>query len=747
MQQQNNNDTKFLSELQKGILIWYPWKKGAKCLLIGNDVVSLKELLDTYFVNTDEISIDESCNLSFIEVHKKEYDYVIAIGILERLSQPVCVLKGWLKLLTDNGMLLLGADNRLGLRYFCGLKDPFTKHCFDGIENYCRYDSKHLFEKGGRCYSAAEIKKILKESGINDFKFYSVFPNLNMPQFIYAEDFLPNEDLSIRYLPVYENPDTVFLKEEYILEDLIENGMFHSMANSYVVECNKNGRFADVKHVTLSLDRGKEKALATIIKNNDIVLKRALYAEGKAQLANLVCNHEDLKRHRVCVIDSWIDKEDYVMPFVEGKVALVYLRNLLLKDKDKFIKAMDHFREIIIESSNHVEDESEDMGVILERGYIDMVPLNCFFINDDFYFFDQEFYFEKFPANAIIYRMIIITYNGNKEMEAILPMNFFLERYGLLNRLMLWFELATGFVKELRNENVWFDFRQRYQRMEKIVKINRSELDETKYYDTLLDKCFLNIMNKKICVFGTGRFAEKFMAMYGKDYEIVTVIDNNSEKWGMDWHGYKIEPPDSLRNIDPNVYKVIVCIKQYKEAVKQLLMMNVTNIGIYDAHYIYPGRQVEIPKSHMNIAEEKKRYHIGYIAGVFDLYHIGHLNMFRRAKEQCDYLIVGVVTDEGVRTGKNRDPFIPFDERIELVRACRYVDEAVEIPYVYCRTPDAFEKYHFDVQFSGSDYENDEGWLAMKKYLEEHGANMVFFPYTQQTSSTKIKALIEEKLV
>ena len=108
---------------------------------------------------------------------------------------------------------------------------------------------------------------------------------------------------------------------------------------------------------------------------------------------------------------------------------------------------------------------------------------------------------------------------------------------------------------------------------------------------------------------------------------------------------------------------------------------------------------------------------------------------------------MGVVTDIGVRNNKHREPFIPYEERLEMVRSCRYVDEAVEIPYIYCRTPDMFEKYHFDVQFSGSDYEHDPGWLMMKQYLNERGAEMVFFPYTECTSSTKIKALIEKGLM
>ncbi len=144
---------------------------------------------------------------------------------------------------------------------------------------------------------------------------------------------------------------------------------------------------------------------------------------------------------------------------------------------------------------------------------------------------------------------------------------------------------------------------------------------------------------------------------------------------------------------------------------------------------------------------QAKKYHVGYIAGVFDVFHIGHRNMFKHAKEQCDYLIVGVVTDEGVRKNKRTEPYIPFEERIEMVRSCRYVDEAVEIPLGYAGTREAYRRYQFDCQFSGSDYINNPDWLGEKTFLEKNGVDMVFFPYTQSTSSTKLKALIEKRLL
>ena len=90
---------------------------------------------------------------------------------------------------------------------------------------------------------------------------------------------------------------------------------------------------------------------------------------------------------------------------------------------------------------------------------------------------------------------------------------------------------------------------------------------------------------------------------------------------------------------------------------------------------------------------------------------------------------------------------MPYEERAEMVRSCRYVDEVVKIPQRYATTQEAWKKYQFDVQFSGSDYEKDGEWLAGKEFLKKHGSDLIFFPYTQSTSSTKLKKLIEKKLI
>lgn len=733
------------SELQKSILKWYNFKKNTNVLFVG-DNENLVELFRGQNFRITHVSVRESAKTDFIEDNRAYFDYIVTIGILETCYEPVEMLKRWRSMLKSSGHFLLGTDNRLGLRYFCGDRDPFTGHNFDGIEDYRAYDSGNIKAMGGRCYDRYQIEIMLGEAGFSKRKFYSVLPNLSRTQLVYAEDYLPNEELAMRYFPAYHYPDTVFLHEEQLYTSLVRNGLFHQMANSYLIECSDQKDFSDVVHVTLSIDRGPEQAFATIIRSGRRVEKYPLYPQGRKKLRQLLDNAMDLKEHGISVVDAEIRDGVYCMPYISAPVGNSYMQELLLYDKDGFIEQMDRFYEIILQSSEHVTEN--ELGVILKRGYIDLVPLNCFYLDHEFVFYDQEFYEENYPAKAIMYRVITIIYDNDKTRESILPSVFFWERYHMRQHLSLWQNMTIQFTEQLRNQQELAFANDRCFANRHIIDFNRMKINESRgFYERLFrDNCFEAVKGKEIYVFGAGRYADKFLAFYKDELNISGVLDNNSSKWGLEFRGITVASPEILIQRDADSYKVIVCVKNYESVVKQLMRMGVQNIGIYDVNHIYPGRQRELPEIKLDSDQSKKKYHIGYIAGVFDLYHIGHLNMFRRAKEQCDYLIAAVVSDDGVRNNKKREPFIPFEERIEMVRSCKYVDEAVEIPYLYGGTVDAYQKYHFDCQFSGSDYIDDPWWLEQKKYLEEHGAELVFFPYTQQTSSTKIKALIERGL-
>lgn len=125
---------------------------------------------------------------------------------------------------------------------------------------------------------------------------------------------------------------------------------------------------------------------------------------------------------------------------------------------------------------------------------------------------------------------------------------------------------------------------------------------------------------------------------------------------------------------------------------------------------------------------------IGYTTGVFDMFHIGHLNILKNAKSQCDHLIVGVSTDELVKQYKNKKPIIPFEERIEIVKAIKYVDEVV--PQISMDKRQAWENLHYNVLFHGSDWKGSAMYDKVIRDLEEVGVKVVFLPHTQGVSST-----------
>lgn len=139
-----------------------------------------------------------------------------------------------------------------------------------------------------------------------------------------------------------------------------------------------------------------------------------------------------------------------------------------------------------------------------------------------------------------------------------------------------------------------------------------------------------------------------------------------------------------------------------------------------------------------------KKNKIGYTTGVFDLFHIGHLNILRRAKEECDYLIVGVTTDEEVERVKNKTPIIPFEERLEIVSELKAVDQAV--PEDDVDKLRAWEDYHYDVIFKGDDWKGSEKWNRYEEEFGKRDVEVTYFPYTKGTSSTELRKVLERVL-
>lgn len=170
-------------------------------------------------------------------------------------------------------------------------------------------------------------------------------------------------------------------------------------------------------------------------------------------------------------------------------------------------------------------------------------------------------------------------------------------------------------------------------------------------------------------------------------------------------------------------------IPQYEEVFKAVLERYAADPHEYGLHsYQY--------KKESGRLDNNKRVKIGYLSGTFDLFHVGHLNLLRRAKAQCDYLIVGV---HGSGAWKGKETFIPFEERKAIVRSCKYVDKVVDS---CTEDSDAWDLWHYDKLFVGSDYKGTPRFQRYEEYFADKGVEIVYFPYTQSTSSTQIRKAV-----
>lgn len=171
-------------------------------------------------------------------------------------------------------------------------------------------------------------------------------------------------------------------------------------------------------------------------------------------------------------------------------------------------------------------------------------------------------------------------------------------------------------------------------------------------------------------------------------------------------------------------------IPQYDEVYKSVLerhFQNPDSFGLQSFEY----------KSKQGRTNSKSPIVKGYLSGTFDLFHIGHLNIIRRAKEMCDYLVVGVHTSGA---WKNKETFIPLAERKAIVGAVKYVDKVITA----CdEDSDVWETYHYDRLFVGSDYKGTERFNRYEEYFRLRNVEIIYFPYTQGTSSTQLRRALK----
>ena len=568
------------------------------------------------------------------------YDYIVVKDCF--YDKPAEILRACMMLLKPEGRLLALFTNRYGMKYFCGAKDPFTGVVFDGVGGYLRSDTKYT----GRGYSHSEVENILRETGVDNYKFYYPLPDSRMPQVICTDDYRNGKSIAERLVDYDYQDRSVFIPEHRMLSEVIDDGALGFMANSFLVEiCADTGiPKNDVIFAVTTTDRGEKYGVVTSVRRDGRVIKRPIYKEGEKYLKRLYKYTEKLKARCVPVIPVELceDKRGlYIeMEYMDKEPLSDALVRIVKEDKKLFFDIFDEIKEYI-DMSADVSNNDEGEEVLL-NAYIDLAPLNAFYIGGEFgrdiIFYDQEFVAQYCPVLFPIYRTLFYFYQSKKEVEQYVPLSEMYERYGIDDEMKAYFaEIEKDFIYNLRQ----------FKKYEGLFEIAAPDYDR-----------FSKTMN-----------------------DITVLLSEDASK-------------------DMSEEKK----KTSNEAVS-------------------------------------KPYHIGYVPGVYDLFHKGHLILFERCKERCDYLIVGVLTDELVEYYKGKKPVISYEDRARVIEGLRCVDEVVPVDFSNTDKIAAWEQLHYDCHFSGNDHANH--WNDIIEELHKRGAEMEFFPYTEGISSTSIKKSVK----
>ncbi len=737
----------YLSELPNGLLGWYPFQKDGNVLQIGSWFGAFTEMLcsrcrtvtvveaDSYRAartgtrlrGIPNLEIREESILDYCRECSEKYDYII-FAVDENIDRfPDAdsygrVVSAVKPILAQEGKLFMILPNRFGAKYLCGEPDPATKVRFDGMsENNSglyRFDRQELLEF------------------IDDFRFpfvkmYYPMPDHHHTQMVYTDDYKPGSEIGERLFVYVSHKADRLLNEHPLMERFAKNKVLHIFSNIFLVEMG-NTPCSEVIYSAISAERDKDRAFATNIMRNGTVEKLPLYQEGTEGIRQLLKNTCELSRRGIPTLEMTEIEGRVVMRYVKAPTFSAYLREAAKNGRDVFLRCLDKLRNSILQSSEHAPSErntmlslapDEDWGVILEKAYLEMIPVNSFWEDGEILFYDQEFTKENCPANYVLFRALKDIYNFAPETQEIVSLGELMERYGLTATWDFYAQEEERFQTELRRRNVYSGFFYWIRHLYEASVKNRLSLENEK------EKCeyfhpFSDLDGRRIILFGAGRLAEYYLGKYGKIYPPAFLTDNNPDKWESRKEGIEIKNPDMISRLMQGTYRVIIAVKDYEPIVSQLEGMGISadDYRIFSAEMeSVLGRRIENPVS-------DGKYNIGYMEGAFDVFGIQDLEMLKYCKGRSHYLAVGVFTDEWIRSAENREPTVPFRERLEIVRQCKYVDRVVSVGLDCHGTIGMWKKLNFGCLFLPMEDREVSGTIWLQRKLRTLGVELEFFP-------------------
>lgn len=755
--------SRYLSDIPNGLFAWYPFESTSKTLVIGgcfgaflksicrrcaNTVVVEKDgfrahCLKKRMNHVNHLSVIHCDVIQYQKQSEQVFDYII--WAIDESSDSLSekdyniYFSAMKSLLAPKGKILAVIPNRIGVRFLSGERDLQTGLPFDGITD--NHSSTHRF-------SRSELLNFLDKMNFNSIKLYYPFPDYRNPQLIYTDDYPPTEDITERIKVYIAKNNERVLSEKNLYNVLAQNQVMTSFSNFFIVECGNNVKTSNVTYAAISSERSRGRAYATIICSDDKVRKLPIYDEGIIGLEVLQRNAEEQIERKIPSLKICIENGIAVMDKIEAPTLSSYLRKQATdKNKHAVFHCLDLLYKHIMNSSDYTHDNSfsrlapdDNWGPVLKKAYIEMIPVNCFFIDGELLFFDQEYTMDHCPAGYVMFRAVHDIYRFIPEMKELIPLEEMQERYKIKGLWNCYLKAEVEFTRKLVNRDVYLGRELWLNDSESILRSNRRIMKLSGDRSIKLFDPVSGLNDKKLILFGSGKYADYFLDKYGELYTPDFMIDNNQDIWGTVKRGIVVRSPDEVHSLIYGTYRIVIAIANYQPIVEQLHDLGIRE----DSYRIYLKGIDDLLPLAVTDTNSDGKYNIGYVTGAFDLFHIGHLNLLRRCKERSHYLIAGVLTDEIIQAEKHKTPFISFEERIEIVKQCRYVDRVVPVDKHNTNKIDAWKELRYGCLFSGSDHV--QHWIMLQKQLRSLGSELEFFPYTQTTSSSMLQKAIRTQI-
>lgn len=401
-----------LSQFKKNIISWYPIEKGKSVLEIGNDEEIVKEIKEKTEKYTS-ISVE---NILKQKNSNEKYDYIVLIGIFEKLSNKqeiIKVLELSKRILKENGKILLAMKNKFGMKYWAG--DNIQK----GEKPYVSIiDSKE------NLLGLTQIKNILNTLELK-YKFYYPLPDYEITNVIFTNEFMPdNESIDARDLTFCNDDSTLFFSERDAYKQILntDKDKFPFFANSFFIEIANNEKFEDINFVSFGVTRKKDYRIRTIIKD-DVVYKYANDNNDLRHIEKTTNNIKVLKASGIEVLGEY-KNERIECEFLKNATSLdkVLLDVYYKEGFDKVIEKIKEFKKEVLDKLLIEKAEGKDIFDkynieipenlkeklhFTKNGILDLIFQNCLVKDNKIYAYDQEWSEENVPVEFILYRAVI----------------------------------------------------------------------------------------------------------------------------------------------------------------------------------------------------------------------------------------------------------------------------------------------------------------------------------------------------